>query len=134
MTIEEFETLLLAHGADPARWPPARRAAAQALLAQDETARALLAEAERLDASLAAAVRVPAAGGALAARILAGLDAERDTAPPFGLGRLLAWTASSAAVALVAGFIVGQGLTQPDVSHGVLALVAGDLAEVEAMP
>jgi hypothetical protein len=133
MTIEEFETLLLAHGASPARWPSDRRAAAEALLAQDATARALLEEAERLDATIAAGAAAPAAGGALAARILAGLDA----LPPervFSLGRLFAWTGSTAAVALLAGFLVGQGIGGPDPSANLLALTAGELTEIEAMP
>ena len=133
MTIEEFETLLLAHGANPARWPAERRAAAEALLARDEAARALLAEAERLDAVIAAGAATPVAGGALAARILAGLDA----APPeriFGLGRLFAWSGSTAAAALLAGFLVGQVIGGPDPSANLLALTAGELTEIEAMP
>jgi anti-sigma factor RsiW len=133
MTIEEFETLLLAHGANPARWPVERRAAAEALLAQNEAARALLAESERLDAAIAAGVAAPAAGGALTVRILAGLDA----APPervFGLGRLFAWTGSTAAAALLAGFLVGQGIGGLDPSANLLALMTGELTEIEAMP
>ncbi len=133
MTIEEFETLLLAHGANAARWPEDRRAPAEALLANDAVARALLEEAERLDAAIVAGVAAPAAGGALAARILAGLDA----APPervFGLGRLFAWTGSTAAAALLAGFLVGQGIGGPDPSASLLALTAGELTEIEAMP
>jgi hypothetical protein len=133
MTIEEFETLLLAHGASPARWPAERRGAAEALLARDAAARALLREAERLDAVVAAGVAAPAAGGALAARILDGLDA----APPeriLGLGRLFAWTGSTAAAALLAGFLVGQGIGGPDPSANLLALMTGDLTEIEAMP
>jgi len=62
MTIEEFETLLLAHGANPRHWPAGRRAAAEALLAESEVARALFDEAKRLDAAIAARPRpLPAA-------------------------------------------------------------------------
>jgi anti-sigma factor RsiW len=134
MTIEELERLLLAHGADPAHWPADRRAAAEALLARDEAARALLAEAERFDATLAAAVETPAAGGALANRILAALDGDAKGERELGLGRLLAWAGSAAAAALVAGFVLGQSLTAPDPARGMLALVGGDLTEIEALP
>jgi hypothetical protein len=134
MTIEEFETLLLAHGADPARWPADRRAGAEALLARDAAARALLAEAKRLDAAIAAAARVPAGDGALASRILAALEQEPRGEREFGLGRLLAWAGSSAAVALLAGFLLGQNLLAPDPAHGMLALVGGDFTELEALP
>ena len=133
MMIEEFETLLLAHGANPARWPAERRAAAQALLARDEAARALLAEAERLDVVIAAGAAAPAAGGALAARILAGLDAATPERV-FGLGRLFAWSGSTAAAALLAGFLAGQVIGGPDPSANLLALTAGELTEIEAMP
>lgn len=134
MTIEEFERLLLAQGADPARWPAQDRAAAEALLARDEAARTLLAEAERFDATLAAAVAAPAAGGALANRILTAIDGEEGKEREFGLGRLLAWAGSSAAAALIAGFVLGQSLTAPDPARGMLALVGGDLTELEALP
>lgn len=134
MTIDEFERLLLAHGADSAGWPAGARAAAEALLVRDPAARALLEESERLDATIAAAAAVPAAGGALAARILARLDEEPAPERVFGLGRLVAWAGSVAAMALVAGFLVGQSLTNVDPARGVLALVTGDLTEIETMP
>jgi hypothetical protein len=134
MTIEEFETLLLAHGADPARWPADRRAGAEALLARDAAARALLAEAERHDAALAEAVRVSAAGGGLASRIIAALDQEPRGEREFGLGRLFAYAGASAAVALLAGFLLGQSLLAPDPARGMLALVGGDFTELEALP
>ena len=134
MTIDEFERLLLAHGADLAGWPAGARAAAEMLLARDSAARALLAESKRLDATLAAAAAVPEAGGALAARILARLDEEPASERSFGLGRLAAWAGSTAVMALMAGFLVGQSLTGADPARGVLALVTGDLTELEAMP
>ena len=52
----------------------------------------------------------------------------------FGLGRLLAWAGSTAAAALIAGFVAGQGLMAPDPARGMLALVGGDLTELEALP
>ncbi len=133
MTIEEFENLLLAHGANPARWPPERRGAAEVLLAQNANARALLEEAERLDAAIAAGAAVSAAGGAIAARILAGLDAAPQERA-LGLGRLLGYAGSTAAAALLCGFLVGQGLGGPDASESLLALMTGELTEIEAVP
>lgn len=133
MTIEEFETLVLAHGANPRRWPAERRAAAEALLGQNAAARALLEEAERLDAAIAAGVAAPAANGALAARIFASLDAG-PAERVFGLGRLFAWSGSTAAAALLAGVLVGHVVGGPDPSAHLLALTAGELTEIEAMP
>ena len=134
MTIDEFECLLLAHGANPARWPADRRAGADALLAAEEAARALLLEAERLDVVIAAGVAVPAAGGALATRILSALDGAAPPERELGLGRLFAWAGSTAAAALVAGFVVGQVIGGPDPSESLLALMTGELTEIEAMP
>lgn len=133
MTIEEFETLLLAHGANPRRWPAERRAGAEALLGQSAAARALLQEAERLDGAIAASVAAPAAGRALAASILAGLDAG-PAERVFGLGRLFAWSGSTAAAALLAGFLAGHVVGGPDPSAHLLALTAGELTEIEAIP
>ena len=55
MTMAEFEQLVAAWGADPARWPAERRAEAQALAAEDTAAEALLRDARRLDWLLDAA-------------------------------------------------------------------------------
>jgi hypothetical protein len=49
MTLSELDDLLAAWGSDPARWPAARRPAAQALLAEDSRARRLHEEARALD-------------------------------------------------------------------------------------
>lgn len=139
MTRDEFENRLLARGADLDRWPVPEREAAALLLAADPAARALLAEAARLERRIAAAAAVPAAGGALAGRIASAIDG----APPegarageraFGLGRLAALSGSVAAAALVAGFFYGQSAAGLDFTHGMLALVGGELAEAEATP
>jgi hypothetical protein len=53
MTLERFEALLDAHGADTADWPEAERAAAQALLDGDARAQRLHEAASALDALLA---------------------------------------------------------------------------------
>lgn len=52
ITLERFETLLDAYGAEPERWPSAERAAAEALLESDARAQALHQAALTLDAHL----------------------------------------------------------------------------------
>jgi hypothetical protein len=52
LTLERFETLLDAYGAEPERWPSAERAAAVALLQRDPHAQALHASALALDSHL----------------------------------------------------------------------------------
>lgn len=52
MRIEDLSRLLETHGADPARWPPARRAAALALLGTSAEARRRRAAAAAVDALL----------------------------------------------------------------------------------
>ena len=75
LSIEGFEHMLDAFGADPNRWPEQRRAAAEMLLAHDHAARRLLTEAEALDALLNKlpdeAAPEPARTAQLADRILA---------------------------------------------------------------
>jgi anti-sigma factor RsiW len=134
MTREEFESLLLAQGADLARWPAAERAAAEALLARDPAARDLLEEAARLDALIFGAVQSPAGGGALATRILARLDDDAPRERVFGLGKLAAWAGSAAAAALVAGYFYGQSAGGADATRGLLAFVVGEYAESGALP
>lgn len=78
-----FGLLLEAFGGDPSRWPPVRRAGAEALLARDDAtgieARRLAAEARALDRLLDVAASAPAP-----ARALAGL-ADRIMAQTAGL-------------------------------------------------
>ena len=78
MSPAAFDRLLDTHGADPARWPAADRAAAMALAAASPAAAARLDEARRLGETLD---RLPAAepSPALQARILA--DSERWITP-----------------------------------------------------
>jgi hypothetical protein len=52
MKLDRFTELLDAYGAEPRRWPPAERAAAQAFLAVSAEARGRLAAAAALDALL----------------------------------------------------------------------------------
>ena len=71
MNLRRLEALLDAHGADPARWPAAERAAAQELLAADPAAQKRLHEARRLDRALDRLPPAPAPAADLAARIRA---------------------------------------------------------------
>ncbi|MBU8546949.1 MULTISPECIES: hypothetical protein [Roseomonadaceae] len=54
MHINDFAGMLDTYGTDPARWPPAQRAAALALRDRDPAARAAWVEAARLEALLRA--------------------------------------------------------------------------------
>ncbi len=80
MTPQRFRTLIDAYGADPARWPEAERALAQALLdrADDET-RAAWAAQRQLDAALSM-LDAEAPDAALTRRIIA--CAPAPTRPP----------------------------------------------------
>lgn len=70
MTLDELQTLLDAHGADPAQWPAALRVAALSLIAEDTEARAAHQAAQRLDAALADFARVAPADQTTAVRVL----------------------------------------------------------------
>jgi anti-sigma factor RsiW len=116
MSLARFETLLEAYGGQPARWPAAERAAAEALLASNPTARALHARAAELDALLDK-LSAPQPSPALRARILA--QAPRPARPRL-LSRLAqamlpagpvpyGWRPAGAALAaaLVLGMLTG---------------------------
>ena len=60
MTREELQSLLDAHGADPARWPAEARTAAMRLIAGDAEAARMLREAQALERLLAADAPPPA--------------------------------------------------------------------------
>lgn len=84
MTERRFARLVAAHGADPARWPEARRHAGLDWVARHPAATAELAAARRLDALLDLATPPPvtdAAARALADRIMATLDARAADMP-----------------------------------------------------
>jgi hypothetical protein len=147
MMLWRFRRLIEAHGADPDRWPPPDRAGAEALLARSAAARAALAAARRLDALLAADVK-PAAGEALAARIVARAAASAQERP-VGAGRArqaAGWTLPRLwpqAVGLIAaallGFAVGwANLLPPGLGGGETVdlsdLVAGAAALEEPLP
>jgi len=82
MTLEEFDALIAAYGADDDKWPVDKRPAMQALMrngAESETA-AILARAARLDATLDA--RLAPADETLAARVLADMETVLETTTP----------------------------------------------------
>jgi hypothetical protein len=74
ITLKRFQHLLDVHGADPARWPPAERPAAERLLATDRDAVTALAKTRALDALIA---RDPGPAGADASRVLYAIGARR---------------------------------------------------------
>ncbi len=116
MTMEEFRSLLEAWGADPARWPDDRRAAAEALLARSAEARALLAEEAAFDALLAGAPGIPPSDAAVA-RILAipatSRQERRAGGWRFGFLPALPRFAGLAAAALLGFYIGTTSLFQP---------------------
>ncbi|MGE0746183.1 MAG: hypothetical protein AB7K86_13085 [Rhodospirillales bacterium] len=123
MRLSHLETLIGAHGGDPARWPADARAAAGALLARSAEARALLADARALDRALAAWQPAPPAidAAALAARATAAAQprpaaAGRDWRIAIGWPRI-AGLATACAVGFVLGWsgLVGGG---PPADHG----------------
>ncbi len=84
MNNEQLQIFLDSHGADPARWPDAQRAAMEALLAHSAEARALHAAAQRLDALLSRAHDAEAADDeTAAARVLSRLGSLPHQKRPF---------------------------------------------------
>ncbi len=77
MNRKELQSLLDAHGADPARWPPAVRTAAMHLIGRDTEAARIFQEAQALDRLLAVDAPPPAPLPAeeLARTIIARADA-----------------------------------------------------------
>jgi hypothetical protein len=115
MTLEEFETQLDRHGADPARWPASATDRAQRLLAQSDAARALLAEARDISALLDDAL--PAATlttNAVRTRILGLVQSEAERAGVFArLLNGLRWrrpiAIAAASIPLLVGYAIGIG-------------------------
>jgi hypothetical protein len=124
MTSQRFAQIVDAYGADPRRWPPDERAAAQAFAqARPEEAQARLHAAAALDACLAADVVEPA-GRALQRRIVASAKAPRKPRPL--IARPVSWWLPGAALAgagaagIVAGALAMSMLVSsghPSVTH-----------------
>ncbi len=128
MTLERFAQLLDIHGADPARFPEAERAAAERLLALSAEARSALEEAQLLDGALGSVESVEPTPE-LAKRIVA-IPAQH---PREGAGWPFA-THYRPALAMVAAALLGIGVGLSDVepSNGAQSdeLSASDVEEL----
>jgi hypothetical protein len=83
MNNEQLQIFLDSHGADPARWPAAQRAALTELIAHNAEARALVESARRLDVLLAHTTSRAADDAASAARVMARLSSLPAQKRPF---------------------------------------------------
>jgi hypothetical protein len=120
MRIEAFLELIETHGADPARWPAERRAAALRLREASPAARAAWAEAAALDALLATApAQDPARTAAVVDGALRRLRQERD-APRLWTRLWQEWrwllgrpAGAGLAAMVLAGWVLGQEIAPP---------------------
>lgn len=126
---EDLDRLLDAFGADPARWPPDRRAAALERLAASAEAHEAVAEAARLDGLLDLAP-APAVGEDRVERVVAAALARTRTPAPRRNG-LPAWAAWPALPrfgwlggAALAGLALGLLTVPPAVPPGAPAVPA----------
>lgn len=129
MDLDRLSTLLDAYGADRTRWPEAERAAAWALIENDDKARALYDEARTLDKLLSRASTIEPSPE-LKAAVLADAGRPRESwlqaLWPFGP----VWKPVSAlAAAIMLGIIAGVVLPDPFGSADVpLESEIGELA------
>jgi hypothetical protein len=108
MTIERFKGLVEAYGANPARWPEAERAVAEAFANATPEAQRLLAEAAALDHVLAAAPTAPVTRE-LEMRVLDSFSSRKTRRA--WLPDLMPWTQAAAlAASLVLGMFAGSAL------------------------
>lgn len=70
MTDEQFRSFLDRHGADPSRWPPDERAAAERLIASDAQARRAFEAARTLDAMLTRHMQAQGSDASSRARVM----------------------------------------------------------------
>ena len=116
MTLERFEELVAAYGADTENWPRDQRAAMVQLLEEQFDAAAILARGARLDAALNA--RLPDADSDLEARILRTMNtALGNDIISFPQAQVISsrfiWSATTAlAACFVGGIIVGPVLVE----------------------
>lgn len=116
MTLERFEELVAAYGADTENWPRDQRAAMVQLLEEQFDAAAILARAARLDAALNA--RLPDADSDLEARILRTMNtALGNDIISFPQAQVISsrfiWSATTAlAACFVGGIIIGPVLVE----------------------
>lgn len=118
MRLDLFTRLIDTHGADPARWPPAQRPAALALLEASAEARALRDDALALDAALRDSLPGPDAA-ALArmrghlARAVARSPLPQPESVPAGLLRWFRPWAPAGCGALLTLAVCGVWLSRP---------------------
>ena len=122
MTLERFETLADAYGADLARWPPADRAEAERWLAQTPGAGAVLLRAARLDQALASFETKPVTAD-LQRRIVTALLNRRALAARLrgwlsGLGAVGVLGAGAAAGAAAMALVTISGPPRSDLDAG----------------
>jgi hypothetical protein len=124
MTLERLTQLIQAYGGDPRRWPPAERAAAEALLHRSPEARYRLTDARALDELLDTVVIAPA-GGELRKRIYAhALPSPAVPSEEAHFWPFQSWwpQVAATAAAIVLGLFVGARVLPPPI----------DRAEIEA--
>jgi hypothetical protein len=137
MTLEAFRDLIDRHGAEPARWPLAVRAAAVAFAGGDPAACHLLDDARRLERLVAAVAAPQPVDAAFVGRVLGRVEGHvgaRETA--FRFTRRLAFASATAlTVCLVAG--VALGLVAPvmpvDDGTDIAVFVLGDPDDGETL-
>ena len=110
MTLDRFEYLADAYGADLRRWPEAEREAARRLMAADPRAGVVLSEADLLDVLLDAAPR-SAPSHVLRERVIASAAGARLGQGRRGLGPLAWMSGAGWAAAACAGVAFGMVLT-----------------------
>jgi hypothetical protein len=107
MTIERFKVLVEAYGANPARWPEAERALAEAFANATPEAQRILSEASALDRLLDAASTAPVTRD-LETRVLGSFGAPKTRR---WLPEVMPWTQAAAlAASLVLGMLAGSAL------------------------
>jgi anti-sigma-K factor RskA len=145
MTRDELRNLLDSRGADPARWPAARREAAERLLAEDAGARADVEAARRLDAALANSFETASEDERIAANVLSRLNGPLPAQDrPFWHwpAVLLDWQFAPAwprvaalAGCAVIGFAIGlAGLDRPFDRSGDVMVASRDIGSVVFEP
>lgn len=109
MTIERFKVLVEAYGANPARWPEAERAVAEAFANATPEAQRLLAEAAALDHVLSAADTAPVSRE-LETRVLDSFTSPKARRASW-LPDFVPWSQAAAlAASLVLGMFAGGAL------------------------
>lgn len=131
MTRDEFADLLDRHGAEPARWPADRAAAAQALLVEDAGARADLATARRLEALVGHAVAPAPVDAATVGRVLARARGDRHRrehvvrfTPRFAFAGVTGLVLCLA-VGVALGLVVPGPVADPDQGDEIAVIMLG---------